>query len=549
MKLETVYPRDLFLSFCVRLTWLILLLATLTRPAFSFQGRDELTSYYDPDLYLVVDDYWISKSENVFRVFNQAEPLPEPIIWPEDPRVESDCAWGSVIREKDGKFRLWYCTMMMGEAGGGPHEMAAAGVWGRGADFTFNPRSKADTPDYESMLGKYAESDDGLKWRKPDLGLIEFRNSKSNNIILNGAIASSQTNNALTNFDGYSVLRDDAERDPEKRYKMIAHWESVHFWDNHPVSGSLGRPQDYIDRCAQARGEYITESPDGLVWNRPLQKIDMPTSGGDRLLVVPDPLQNRWMAYVRFGGWAYPSFSFSQNLIDWSPAQGAKEISPADADAPAVECMIPFAYGNQYIGFPCGMDKAKGEFTVKLASRHLDTEWTWANKKSNLIPRGEPGSYYSTGAVPLHNAPFIIGDEMLIYFNAFARDKSAPSKFGSRSIGVAKLRRDGFAGMQLHDGNADGTIQFKPLKIRKERLFINFDPTKAGGRCRVAILDRTGKEISGFGFADSVPIESNCVRGQVQWHDHADLNQLLGDEVQVAIRIEGSGTFYAFAFQ
>jgi hypothetical protein len=139
------------------------------------------------------------------------------------------------------------------------------------------------------MLGKYAESDDGIHWRKPNLGLINFRGSKENNVVLTGRRAAEQTDGALTNFDGYTILRDDREVNPNRRYKMVAHGESVHFWDNHPVSGSLGRPQAYIDRCAAARGEYITYSPDGLRWEQPQERLDsLPTAGGDRLLVVPD---------------------------------------------------------------------------------------------------------------------------------------------------------------------------------------------------------------------------------------------------------------------
>ena len=38
--------------------------------------------------------------------------------------------------------------------------------------------------------------------------------------------------------------------------------------------------------------------------------------------------------------------------------------------------MIPFNYGNQDLGFPCGMDKPKGQFTVMLASRHDRGEWS-----------------------------------------------------------------------------------------------------------------------------------------------------------------------------
>ena len=34
----------------------------------------------------------------------------------------------------------------------------------------------------------YAESDDGISWRKPDLGIHEYKGSKNNNIILRGFV-------------------------------------------------------------------------------------------------------------------------------------------------------------------------------------------------------------------------------------------------------------------------------------------------------------------------------------------------------------------------
>ena len=44
-----------------------------------------------------------------------------------------------MIREPDGRFRLWYATMLMGHGGHGPHEMAKAGVWGRETTSTTIP--------------------------------------------------------------------------------------------------------------------------------------------------------------------------------------------------------------------------------------------------------------------------------------------------------------------------------------------------------------------------------------------------------------------------
>ncbi len=505
---------------------------------------------HDPDLYLFVDDHWIAHQQGLTRIHNRAQPLEKPIIWPDDPKAEADCAWGNVIREPDGRFRLWYATMTMGHNGAGPHEIAAAGVWGRGDDFTFHPRSDADRPAVESMLGKYAESDDGIHWRKPKLGLIEYRGSKDNNLILTGRRAAEQTDGALTNFDGYTILRDDREANPDRRYKMIAHWESVHFWDNHAVSGSLGRPQAFIDRCAAARGEYITYSPDGLRWEQPLERLDsLPTAGGDRLLVVPDYRHQRWMAYTRSGGWAYPAFSYSGDLRQWSPAEPARQITPGDVQAPAIECMIPFNYGNQDLGFPCGMDKPKGVFTVMLASRQEQREWTWVDQRETFIPYGSPGSYNATGAVPLHNEPFLVGDETLIFFNAFSRQQAQPCPYGSRSIGAAKLRRDGFAGLAAADEHAEGQLTMKPITQTGDRLSLNVERRGGDGSVTVALLDEQGNEFPGYGFTDCIPVMDDAVRAPVTWKSGTSLKRLTGQTVQVAMRIRGRAIVYAVAFE
>lgn len=504
---------------------------------------------HDPGLYLFVDDHWIAEQRGLRRVVNQAKPREEPIIWPDDPRTETDCAWGNVIREQDGRFRLWYCTMMMGQNARGPHEMAQAEVWGKGDDYEFRPRSPADVRDVETMLGKYAESDDGLHWKKPQPGLIEFRGSRKNNIILNGERAALQTDGALTNFDGYTILRDDLEQNPAKRYKMIAHWESVHYWDNHPVSGSLGRSKNKMDGYAAARGEYITYSPDGLLWEQPLERLNtLPSGGGDRLLVVPDRRHQRWMAYVRAGGWSYPAFSYSSDLVKWSKADPAPQITPRDVQAPAVECMIPFNCGNQDLGFPCGMDKPKGVFTVMLASRHDDGPWTWVENQQPFIPFGPPGSYYATGAVPLHNEPFVVGDELLIFFNAFSRNQPEPSRFGTRSIGVAKLRRDGFAGLTAANGDELGTLTTKPITMQGDTLMLNVEQRGGRGQAEVAILSESGDELPGFGFAESVPITQDTVRARVTWKSQNHLRNLKDQSVRIALRVQGAAILYSLQF-
>ena len=57
----------------------------------------------------------------------------------------------------------------------------------------------------------YAESRDGLNWMKPRLGIVEYKGSKDNNIILPGS------------FDNFMVFKDGNPKcPPDKKYKAVA---------------------------------------------------------------------------------------------------------------------------------------------------------------------------------------------------------------------------------------------------------------------------------------------------------------------------------------
>lgn len=514
------------------------------------RATDPLTTY-DPNLYLFVDDHWIAEQIGLVRVLNRPEVLPDPIIWPDDPKTQQDCAWGNVIREPDGRFRLWYCTMAMGANGLGGHEMARAGVWGRGKDFSFYPRSDADLPEVYVMLGKYAESADGVRWLKPELGLIAFRGSNKNNIVLTGERAARQFDGYLTNFDGYTILRDDQEPDPQKRYKMVAHWESVHCWDNHEVSGSLGRPQEKIDKYWATRGQFLTFSPDGLRWEQPLVRIRLPSGGGDRLLVVRDHRHARWTAYTRAGGYNAVALATSRDLMTWEPA--VTELSRAQMEQhPDIESLIPFNYGNQDLGFLITQVKNPGETFLYsyLVSHHDGEPWRRITKVPDepFIP-SVAGSYYVSGSVALHNEPLIVGDKLYIYFNAFSTRPHPPHpKFGRRSIGLAVLRRDGFAGLTAARVPGGGSFTTKPIVLRNRYLYLNVEQRGRSGQVTVALQDPSGKPIPGYGFDEAVPIRADAVRQRVRWKKNADLAALHGTQLQARVRIEGGAVLYAIAF-
>src|SRR5207249_4858044 len=123
---------------------------------------------------------------NLCYYLSQPADRTEPVVKPgrENPAAPDFLAahfYGTVLEER-GKFRMWYYPISAGD----------------------KPSALKEGPIC------YAESQDGIRWVKPNLGQVDIRGSRANNAIqLPGA-----------RINGGEVIRDDDEPDPSRRYKM-----------------------------------------------------------------------------------------------------------------------------------------------------------------------------------------------------------------------------------------------------------------------------------------------------------------------------------------
>ncbi len=145
-------------------------------------------------LLLAIDDNLLPLTENVVLYMSQPKVRKEPVLTPrrDDPKAPDQVAtsfYGAVLQE-GGHFRMWYYPLRLKAPGDAYHTDAANMLQGPVA---------------------YAESDDGLQWRRPSLGQVEIRGSKENNAI------------ALPDdsIEGVHVIKDESDPDPSQRYKMV----------------------------------------------------------------------------------------------------------------------------------------------------------------------------------------------------------------------------------------------------------------------------------------------------------------------------------------
>jgi hypothetical protein len=132
---------------------------------------------------------------------------PEPVLTPGrgNPDAPDNCAalfYGAVVREDGGRYRMWYYA----------------------CHWEDRPNPSGNPLDGNLHEGPtcYAESDDGVHWTKPELGQVEWRGSRRNNVV---ALSDLRTL-------GVHVIRDDKDPRPARKYKMVYEcWAaSRNFW-------------------------------------------------------------------------------------------------------------------------------------------------------------------------------------------------------------------------------------------------------------------------------------------------------------------------------
>jgi len=499
---------------------------------------------HDPSLHLFLDDQHVRTLFGLRRTFGKLEKHPAPVL--EDIPGRLAC-WACVLREADGLYRMWYQSV---SAGGG-HALAKAGVWGRGEEFGYFPeRHPEAVRETQTSMIAYADSDDGVRWRKRDLGLIEWQGTKANNLVLDGSGAARQFDQALTNMDTVTLLRDDDDPDPAKRYKMMCHWETVHVWDNHPTLADLGRSEEYLQRCWAARAKYLTTSPDGIHWEAPLVRIKECAGGGDYAALARDERHRRYWftdrAPVGLPGVGYRSAGvcISDDLYHW-PETVEMVFTPEAFEEYGQRYQhhgwTPFNYGDLDL---CLLEySVEGRPIAGVLGLHRDGgPWQRANGDAFFLDSGPAGAFDESLVAMTHNPPFADGDRLLFHYNG----RRYTPQGRSAHIGLATLRLDGFAALEADDeflrsAGKPAMLITRLLTVREPELQLNIAGHR--GTARMALLDEAMRPLPGFEAERCLPIAADAVRAPVRWQERPTLAELQGRQVHLLLQMNAGQLF------
>ena len=343
---------------------------------------------------LFIDDLVIDETVGVTRNLNQpSKYVGNPIMIPLYPWEDRVTLYGTVWRDPDGGFRMWY----QGYGGMGTPAMGFQGT------------ALGDLPGQESTwkgfdpstllynIG-YATSHDGIHWERPNLGLVEYQGSSDNNIVLSDA--------AFGN-----VIKDSRDPDPDRLYKSL-------FWES-PDFDPSGKPNT---------GESVSVafSPDGLRWTKYEGNPVITRSSDTHMLLGWDELHRKYVAYPRpttREGDASRRIgrSTSDDFENWTEIE--EVLRPDDQDPSAMELygMPVFKYEGLYLGQLWAYhtppeevgDPSKtrnaADIDVQLTVSRDGIAWERAGGRKPFIPNGPPGSI-DAGEIWTALAPVIVGD-------------------------------------------------------------------------------------------------------------------------------------------
>jgi len=467
-------------------------------------------------LELMVDNYLIERLDGKAEL-RMHHPVPQDVaIVMDKPWEGNSCAYMTVFRDGDGDlYRMYY----------------------RGSQAVYT-QNKIEEPHPEYTC--YAESYDGITWKRPNVGLFEVAGTLDNNVILTPDVAGRATHNFCPFIDTRPGV------DASERYKAV---------------GGL------------SEGLYAFVSSDGIHWKK-LQEQPVITEGDfdSQNLAFWDTERSEYRVYLRaFRDGRDIKTCTSRDFTQWSEPVFLK-YSPDRVSQLYTNQVNPYYRAPHiFLGFPTRyIDRGWMESTKALpqldyrrirASRS-QREGTALTDGMFMISRDclhfrvwpesfiRPGlklkenwfygdNYQSLGLVETRS--FIDGtpDELSMYVS------EASMQGNSVRWRRHTLRIDGFVSVQAP--LSGGEMLTKPLIFRGSQLVTNFS-TSAAGSIQVEIQDANGEPISGFALSDSEEIFGDSLSRVVLWKSGSDVGSLAEKPVRLRFLLKDAD-LYSIQFQ
>ena len=507
---------------CLMLSGLLWLASEM--PAVSLSNvalaADNAISLQVEEAQLFIDDFLIDERSRLKRTLHQPQDASQnPVIVPELPGEHRRIPYGSVWYDAElKKFRCWYLAMNIYDSRPGF----------RGY------RKEHHVPIHDAAFLCYAESEDGIHWTKPGLGLHEFRGSRKNNIVLTCP---------GTHFDSTSVIHTPQDAD--------APWKMISFIGLWPYKPDLIRKQWGDTKFGISRaGHYGWSSRDGIHW-KPLNDGEPVLRASDRSMFWWDPVQQVYVGAAKssLNRKRAQLYAWSRDATTWHrTSDWIHTADERDGPGDEAEAAYGFRYGGQYVGF-CELRRVRKGEPVKINWELLTSRdgrhWQRPIRKL-FFPDGPENSWRFQVFKIFANPPLRRDGRLWIYYGGKTGTVSVENGTEPfQAMCLATLREDGF--VSLDADASGGHVTTKAMDVAGRNLHLNVDVAE-GGSVRVALLGERGKPLSGFSASDCEPIIGDRLDALVSWKGGADLSELAGQPIRVRIELKDA-QLYALRFR
>lgn len=410
------------------------------------------------------------------------------------PLLQMDRPWEGVLNgggslfEEEGRYRLYYECRPLGAA-------------------------------LDSWRVACAVSDNGIEWTKPDLGIVEFDGSKSNNLVFDGSVAGRP-------LRGVSIFRDYIA-ETVRRFKMV--YRAPH------RGGS---------------GMFAAISAEGFKWNTFECPALLGDFNGDTTVAGFDADRGKYFAYldVITEGRSTLAFTESHRFEDWpSPVS----VIGLDPDGDAVGRGVATGYArlsgaDAHVMFQDHRPGGTSPRVIRMLTSRDGRSWR-AQRDDLLVDtdafEAASGYFCADGLVSL------CPGEVSLLMRPAGRTphdpKSPATARPSESNGAyyaLSWRQDRLMSLEAE---TIGECVTKPFIFEGESLRINAS-TRDGGALRFELLDASGPEgarartVEGRSLAGCDPVVGDHLDRTVTWRGQSDLSAWLGRPVRLRIDMRES---------
>lgn len=467
---------------------------------------------------LLMDRYVVDDFNGAFRTVHQpVKHAANPVITGEPGKdEEGPHSFGTVLREPEtGKFRLWTGTS-------DPTILAKGGKTALG-----------------SQMCVYYESEDGIEWRRPDLGLYEHWGGKDNNVF-------------------WDHIMDFVVPLPERmwdrgRYALMYQ----------AIVDPAKLPPD-----VNTMGKHFAFSEDGIHFTDASENPVLLGRSDTNNCIIYNPERDVFMHYrratINAGEVRRIAYTESEDLLSWT--QPITIITRDEIDPLFLYGMPVSRYNGMYFGYLfCLWNSPRdGEFVGNGKDYKMDTQLAWSRdginwerhpQRPTFIPNSPPAAGALDWGMAQGMASMIdVGDEVYVYYGGrpylhspgAAKDK----KDTPRSIVLATLKRDRFVSIDATDDG--GYMLTKPIAYPGGKLHVNARTTSPDGFVRVAVREghgvRDGEWVQDFSFDRSQPFSGDSLNAVMTWEGNDTVGSFPSEVLRLHFWLENA-ELYSFWFE